>query len=69
MNGTTIAIDVAKSVFEVAISEHPGQVRERHRLTRERFHRFLAEQPAALVLMEACGCLKRVVTKIYVPSR
>ena len=55
MNGTTIAIDVAKSVFEVAISEHPGQVRERHRLTRERFHRFLAEQPAALVLMEACG--------------
>ena len=55
MNGTTIAIDVAKSVFEVAISEHPGHVRERHRLTRERFHRFLAEQPAALVLMEACG--------------
>ena len=55
MDGTTIAVDVAKSVFEVAISEHPGQVRERHRLTRERFHRFLAEQPPALVLMEACG--------------
>jgi transposase len=55
MHGTTIAVDVAKSVFEVAISEHPGLVRERHRLTRERFARFLAGQPSAIVLMEACG--------------
>jgi hypothetical protein len=31
MNSTTIAVDVAKAVFEVAVSEHPGQVRERHR--------------------------------------
>ena len=31
MNSTTIAVDVAKSVFEVGVSEHPGQVRERHR--------------------------------------
>ena len=29
MNGTTIAVDVAKSVFEVAVSEQPGEVRER----------------------------------------
>ena len=55
MNSTTIAIDVAKSVFEVAVSEQPGQVRERQRLSRERFRRFLAERPAATVLMEACG--------------
>ena len=55
MNSTTIAIDVAKSVFEVAISEQPGQVRDRQRLSRERFRRFLAERPAATVLMEACG--------------
>src|SRR5438105_2175818 len=27
MDRTTIAVDVAKSVFEVAVSEHPGQVR------------------------------------------
>jgi hypothetical protein len=27
MNSTTIAVDVAKAVFEVAVSEHPGQVR------------------------------------------
>jgi hypothetical protein len=37
MNATTIAVDVAKTVFEVAVSEHPGQVRERHRFSRERF--------------------------------
>jgi len=55
MNSTTIAVDVAKSVFEVAISEQPGQVRERQRLSRERFRRFLTERPAATVLMEACG--------------
>jgi len=55
MHGTTIAVDLAKSVFEVGISNHPGHVRERQRLSRERFRRFLAEQPAATVLMEACG--------------
>ena len=55
MHGTTIAVDPAKSVFEVAISNHPGHVRERQRLSRERFRLFLAEQPAATVLMEACG--------------
>ena len=55
MNSTTIAIDVAKSVFEVAISEQPGQVRERKRLSREQFRQFLAARPAATILMEACG--------------
>src|SRR5438093_10116209 len=55
MNSTTIAVDVAKSVFEVAVSEYPGQVRERHRLSRGRFSRFLTEHPPATVVMEACG--------------
>jgi transposase len=55
MNSTTIAIDVAKSVFEVAVSEQPGQVRERQRLSLEQFRRFLTERPAATILMEACG--------------
>jgi len=55
MNSTTIAVDVAKAVFEIAVSEHPGQVRERHRLSRERFRRYLGEQPPATLLMEACG--------------
>jgi len=48
MNSTTMAVDVAKSVFEVAVSEHPGQVRERHRFSRERFHRYLGDKLARI---------------------
>jgi transposase len=55
MNDTTIAVDVAKAVFEVAVSLQPGHVRERHRLSREGFARLLGAQPAATVVMEACG--------------
>jgi transposase len=55
MNNTTIAVDVAKAVFEVAVSAEPGHVRERHRLSREGFARLLGAQPAATVVMEACG--------------
>jgi transposase len=52
---TTIAVDVAKSVFEVAVSDRPGRVRERHRLSRSQFSRFVSERRPATVLMEACG--------------
>jgi transposase len=31
---TTIAVDLAKSVFEIAVSSRPGRVTERHRLSR-----------------------------------
>ena len=55
MQDTTIAIDVAKSVFEVAVSERPGKVAERHRLSRRQFARFLAKRAPATVVMEACG--------------
>jgi transposase len=55
MDHTTVAVDVAKSVFEVAVSEHPGRVRERHRLSRARFRQFLAEHLPATVVMEACS--------------
>ena len=52
---TTIAVDLAKSVFEVSISREPGRVCQRKRLTRGQFARFLALEPPATVLMEACG--------------
>ncbi len=55
MQGTTIAIDLAKSVFEVAISERPGRVSTRRRLSRGAFARFLNEQEPATLVMEACG--------------
>ena len=55
MENTTIAVDLAKSVFEVAVSEQPGQVYERQRLSRERLQRWLAERPPATIVMEACA--------------
>jgi len=39
---TTIAVAWRQSGVEVAISEEPGQVHERHRFSRERFQRWLA---------------------------
>lgn len=50
-----IGVDLAKTVFEVAISEAPGVVTARRRLSRVAFPRFLAAQAPAEVLLEACG--------------
>ncbi len=55
MNTTQVSVDLAKSVFEIAVSFRPGHVHERHRLTRSRFHSFFAERESVEVLMEACG--------------
>lgn len=55
MNTTHVAVDLAKSVFQVAVSNVPGQVHEEHRLSRERFTRFFAQRPPTHVLLEACG--------------
>jgi len=55
MQHTTIAVDLAKSIFEVAISHRLGKVSARHRLTKQGFARLLAEQPPARIVMEACG--------------
>jgi len=54
-HSTTIAVDLAKSVFEVAVSDRPGRVVERHRLSRTAFVKFLADRRPATVLLEACG--------------
>jgi transposase len=54
-NDTRIAVDLAKSVFEIAVSDRPGRVRRRERLPREQFLSFFAQHPAATVVMEACG--------------
>jgi transposase len=52
---TTIAVDVAQAVLEVAVSHRPGQVASRHRLERSEVLPYFAQQPAATVLLEACG--------------
>jgi len=55
VKNTTIAVDIAKSVFEVAVSEQQGRVSESHRLSRSTFLRFFAQRQPATVLLEACG--------------
>lgn len=56
MNATTIAIDLAKDVFQIAISHDSGRVASRRRLTRRQFSAFVETlQPGVTVLMETCG--------------
>ena len=55
MERTTIAVDLAKSVFEVAVANERGQILELKRLGRASFRRLLATRPSSRVVMEACG--------------
>jgi transposase len=55
MESTTIAVDLAKSVFEVAVSERPGRTKERHRLSRSHFLEFFVDRPPSTVVLEACS--------------
>ncbi len=55
MKNRTIAVDLAKSVFEVAVSEREGHVESYHRLSRKQFAEFMSKQEVATVVMEACG--------------
>jgi transposase len=52
---TLIAVDLAKSVFEIAVSHEDGKVAKRRRLPRSAFLEFFANVPRATVIMEACG--------------
>src|SRR5688572_22128334 len=56
MEITTVAIDLAKDVFEVALANRAGRIVDRKRLTRRPFERFLEKLvPGTDVVMEACG--------------
>jgi len=54
-NDTLIAVDLAKAVFEVAVSTRPGRIDKGERLSRDKFLGFFVNRPAATVVMEACG--------------
>ena len=53
-NPTTIAVDLSKSIFELAV-EREGRICQRKRLNRRQMVEFLAQCPSATVVMEACG--------------
>jgi transposase len=48
-------VDLAKNVFELAVSDAQGKIGERLRLNRARFAAFFVQRPPCRVLMEACG--------------
>ena len=47
MNATTVAVDLAKNVFELAVADEHWRVIERHRLTRGQFERWFANRNAS----------------------
>ncbi|MFN7941613.1 MAG: hypothetical protein U0X73_08420 [Thermoanaerobaculia bacterium] len=50
---TTLAVDLAKSVLELAVSTRPGAIAERRRLSRAGLVGFCSTLPPATVLLEA----------------
>lgn len=55
MEPTTVAVDLAKSVFQIAVSHRPGKTAKTHRLRRSQLPVFFAQHPSSLIVMEACG--------------
>lgn len=52
---TTVAVDLAKTSFEVALANAAGRILARHRFTCAQFGRFLQSLPPTHLVMEACG--------------
>lgn len=78
MDAMTVAVDLAKDVFEVALANRAGRIVERKRLTRRQFERFVDTLRAGTtVIMEACGtahywgrrCLERAVSVQLLPPQ
>jgi transposase len=55
MKDTMIGVDLAKRVFQLHGTTVAGEVKFRKKLTRDQLQAFMAAQPAALVVFEACG--------------
>ena len=56
MDATTVAVDLAKDVFEVALANRVHRIIDRKRLTRRQFESFVEGLSAGTkVVMEACG--------------
>src|SRR5215204_1436566 len=55
MSTVTIAVDLAKNVFEIAVSGRAGAVQQRKRLSRLQFEQFWRTCALCRVVMEACS--------------
>ena len=55
MDATTVAVDLAKNVFELVACDAQWRVTGRARLTRGQFERWFDNRAVTRVVMEACG--------------
>lgn len=55
MTISVVGVDLSKSVFQVSIADAKHHVVDRKRLSRTRFHRFLAQTEPTRLVMKACG--------------
>lgn len=55
MHATTVAVDLAKSVFQLAVADENWRIVDTQRLTRTQFERWFANRSVGLVVMESCG--------------
>jgi transposase len=51
----SVAVDLSKSVFQLAVVDSNWRIIETHRLTRTQFERWFVNRLVGLVIMEACG--------------
>jgi len=55
MNATIVAVDLAKSIFEIAAADADWRIAQRSRLPRSKFFGFFMQLEPCQVVMEACG--------------
>lgn len=55
MFSVTIAVDLAKNVFEIAVASQAGRITERKRLSRGQFKQLWTNRAQCRVVMEACA--------------
>jgi transposase len=63
-NDTLIAVDLAKVEFDFVVSTKVGKVDYGRRIRRTAFLEWIAQQPVAVVIMEACGSAHEVGRKL-----
>ena len=54
-NSTTISIDLAKTVFQVALFNKYGVMKSNNKMSQVKMVQFIAQHPEAVICMEACG--------------
>ena len=55
MDATTVAVDLAKSVFQLAVADANGRIVHKARLSRTQFQHWFDNRQVGRVVMEACG--------------